>query len=66
MSRRYHHNSRGGGGGGGGAGRGGRPASGGGGGDLYKQLIDSDDLVRELDDIEAISQQVSFPRNFCR
>ena len=32
---------------------------GGGGGDLYKQLIDNNDLVRELDDIEAISQQIS-------
>ena len=28
-------------------------------GDLYKQLIDNNDLVRELDDIEAISQQIS-------
>ena len=33
--------------------------SGAGGGDLYKQLIDNNDLVRELDDIEAISQQIS-------
>ncbi|XP_059082126.1 uncharacterized protein LOC131879739 isoform X1 [Tigriopus californicus] len=32
---------------------------GGGGGDLYQQLIDNNDLVRELDDIEAISQQIS-------
>ena len=30
-----------------------------GGGDLYQQLIDSNDLVKELDDIEAISQQIS-------
>ncbi len=38
-----------------------RPNSsgGGGGGDVYRQLIDSNDLVRELDDIEAISQQIS-------
>ena len=28
-------------------------------GDLYQQLIDSNDLVKELDDIEAISQQIS-------
>lgn len=28
-------------------------------GDLYKQLIDSNDMVKELDDIEAISQQIS-------
>jgi serine/threonine-protein phosphatase 2A regulatory subunit B'' len=28
-------------------------------GDLYRQLIDSNDLVKELDDIEAISQQIS-------
>lgn len=28
-------------------------------GDLYQQLIDNNDLVRELDDIEAISQQIS-------
>ena len=27
--------------------------------DLYQQLIDSNDLVKELDDIEAISQQIS-------
>lgn len=33
--------------------------SGGGGDDVYRQLIDSNDLVRELDDIEAISQQIS-------
>ena len=33
--------------------------SGASGGDLYKQLIDNNDLVRELDDIEAISQQIS-------
>lgn len=26
---------------------------------LYQQLIDSSDLVKELDDIEAISQQIS-------
>ena len=26
---------------------------------MYRQLIDSNDLVRELDDIEAISQQIS-------
>ena len=31
----------------------------GGGDDVYRQLIDSNDLVRELDDIEAISQQIS-------
>ena len=30
-----------------------------GGGDLYQQLLDSSDLVKELDDIEAISQQIS-------
>ena len=29
------------------------------GGDLYQQLIENNDLVRELDDIEAISQQIS-------
>ena len=29
------------------------------GGDLYKQLIDNNDMVKELDDIEAISQQIS-------
>ena len=28
-------------------------------GDIYRQLIDSSDLVKELDDIEAISQQIS-------
>eukprot|EP00095_Tigriopus_kingsejongensis_P009734 maker-scaffold429_size173697-snap-gene-0.35 protein:Tk09734 transcript:maker-scaffold429_size173697-snap-gene-0.35-mRNA-1 annotation:"hypothetical protein D910_10866" len=28
-------------------------------GDLYQQLIDNNELVRELDDIEAISQQIS-------
>jgi hypothetical protein len=27
--------------------------------DLYQQLIESSDLVKELDDIEAISQQIS-------
>ncbi|XP_040580344.1 uncharacterized protein [Lepeophtheirus salmonis] len=27
--------------------------------DLYRQLLDSNDLVKELDDIEAISQQIS-------
>lgn len=29
------------------------------GGDIYKQLIDNNDMVKELDDIEAISQQIS-------
>jgi hypothetical protein len=37
--------------------RGGR--TNGGGGDLYKQLIDNNDMVKELDDIEAIAQQIS-------
>ena len=38
----------------------GSPAGGAGGQqDLYRQLIDSNDLVKELDDIEAISQQIS-------
>ena len=34
-------------------------SSNGGNGNLYQQLIDSSDLVKELDDIEAISQQIS-------
>ena len=40
------------------AGAGGGQTNGGGGRDIYKQLIDND-MVKELDDIEAISQQIS-------
>jgi hypothetical protein len=52
------NSSRGDGGGGGGGGPGGSRRSSAD-SDVYRQLIDSNDLVRELDDIEAISQQIS-------